>query len=191
MHRRGVAQGSARERDRVGLYRFRPYRRQSSCRQHGADHAPSFAPASRPSAGDIDGRRHQPGRRSVGPGGGPPADDRRTARGEPAGDPRLHRALPAVRRRTGRRDAGRQRRLARRAWLYRAASRSGAACERQPDVVVRQRQAPARARARTDVPRIQLLDPAELRFSRAAPASRRDAADGRQRPVETSSRAST
>ena len=44
-------------------------------------------------------------------------------------------------------------------------------------------QAAAGPRAAADLPRIQLHDPAELRFPRAAPPPRRGAADGRVGPV--------
>ncbi len=87
-----------------------------------------------------------------------------------AGIRRVLRPVPDVRRRADRRDDGQQRRLARRAGLHPAAARRRRALHRQPHADLRLGQAAAGARAAADLPRIQLHDPAELRFPRAAPA---------------------
>ena len=78
---------------------------------------------------------------------------------------------------------GQQRRLAGRARLHPAAARRRHAFHRQPHADLRQRAAAAGARAAADLPRIQLHDPAELRFPRAEPPLRLRAADRRLRPV--------
>ena len=64
-----------------------------------------------------------------------------------------------------------------------AAARSRRAFHRQPHADLRLGAAAAGPRAAADVPRIQLHDPAELRFPRAVPPARGDAADGRVGPV--------
>ena len=93
------------------------------------------------------------------------------------------RALPDLRRRADRRDHGQQCRLARRARLHPVPARRRAAFHDQPDADLRQRQAAARPRAAADLPRIQLHDPAGLRFPRAVAPRRLPAADGRLGPV--------
>ena len=82
-----------------------------------------------------------------------------------------------------RRDHAQQRRLAGRARLHPAAARGRRALHHQPHADLRFGEAAAGTRAPADLPRIQLHDPAELRFPRAQPPPRRDAADGRIGPV--------
>ena len=91
--------------------------------------------------------------------------------------------LPRLRRRPDRRDDGRQRRVAGAAQLHRLPARRRPALLGQPHAGDGFGQAPARARARAVVPRIQLHDPAGLRLRRAGAALRLPPADGRLRPV--------
>ena len=88
-----------------------------------------------------------------------------------------------VRRRQERRHHGRQCRVADQAQLHRDAARRRPAFLGQPHADHGFGQDAARARAGAVVHRIQLHDPAVLRFRRAGAALRLQSADGRLRPV--------
>ena len=150
------------------LYRLRLHRALAACRLAAADHDAALAAADRPPADRADGRRHHARRRSLRQGREPQAPDRRDDRRKSHGHPRGVREIPEVRRRPRRRRDGQQRRLAQHAQLHRLPARRRPAFLGQPHAVLRLGEAAARAPAGAVVPRIQLHDPAGLRFRRAA-----------------------
>ena len=126
-----------------------------------------------------DGRRHDPRRRSVRPRREPAPAHPRSDRREQGQHPGHVLALHPLRRWRRRCADGRQRRVADEAQLHRVPARCRAPFLGQPHAVLRQRAHAPRARPGAVVPRIQLHDPASLRFRRAASAPRLRAADGR------------
>ena len=92
-------------------------------------------------------------------------------------------ALSEVRRRPERRHHGRQCRMARQARIHSVPARRRPPLLGQPHADHGQREAAARSRAAAVLPRIQLHDPAGLRFRRALQALRLPLADGRLGPV--------
>ena len=168
----------------VRLYRLRLHRRQPACRQPGADHDPAPAAEARPPPGRADGRRHHADRRPVRQGRVPPVADRRADRRQHGRHPPLLRPVPALRRRPEPTRSCRTTPTGSSALGYIPLLREvGVALHHQPHADLRFGEAAAGARAAADLPRIQLHDPAELRLPRAVPPLRRDAADGRLRPV--------
>ena len=120
-----------------------------------------LAAEDRASSDCADGRRHQQDRRSLRQGHQPHPAHRRSDRRQYRLDP--HRVLALSRFRC-RRDHGEQRRLARPAALHFLPARRRPAFHHQQDADVRFGEAAARSRAAADVSRIQLHDPAGLRF---------------------------
>ncbi len=165
------------------LYRFRLHRRLAACRLAAADHAALLAAADRAPADRVDGRRHHARRRSVRQGRKPAAPDRRGDQRQPRRHPRDLHQVPEIRECRRQRHHGQQCRLAQHAQLHRFPARRRPPLLDQPDAGVRFGEASARAPAGIVVSRIQLHDPAGVRFRRALPALRLRAADGRLRSV--------
>ena len=100
-----------------------------------------------------------------------------------AGIRRVFEQFLDLRQRSDRRGDGRQRRLARPARLHPVPARIRPPFFGQPHARLRFGEAPARARAAADLPRVQLHGAAGLRLPRAGAAPRLRAADGRLGPV--------
>ena len=183
MHRFRGARCAAREGSGDGLCRLRLHRRQPAYRQPDVDHAAALVPEDRQQADRIDGRRHDEDRRPLREGRIPPAFVRRADRPQHGRDPPGLRQIPAIRQPRGRRGHGQQRRLARWIALHPVPARCRPAFLGQPHADARQRPAAARTRPAAQLSRIQLPDPAGLRFPRAEPAPGVRVADGRLRPV--------
>ena len=148
-----------------------------------ADHAAALVAEDRPQADRADGRRHDQGRRSLGPRRDAPAAHDRADRRQHGEHQEELRQLPEVRQRPDRRGDGQQRRLARHAALHSAAARCRPALLGQPHADHGFGEAPARARPAAHLPRIQLHDPAVLRLRGALQAPQLHPADGRLGPV--------
>ena len=143
-----------------------------------------LAAADRPSPDRADGRRHDAGRRSVRQGRKPRASSpTRQIDEQSRRHPRDLRQIPEIRRRPGDAIMANNADWLEHAQLHRLPARRRAAFLGQPHARVRLGEAAARAPAGAVVPRIQLHDPAGLRFRRALQAPRLRAADGRLRPV--------
>ena len=104
-------------------------------------------------------------------------------RGQQAEHPEDLRALPELRRRAVGRDHGRQRRMARQARIHPVPARHRPAFLDQPMLTMDSVKLQARARPAAELPRIQLHDPAGLRFRGAVPPLRLPAAMRRLGPV--------
>ena len=169
MHRFRGARRAARGGPGHRLCRLRLHRRQPACRQPDADHAAALVPEDRPQADRADGRRHDA--RSATP---PGKDEARQLLVRRADRPQHGRASAQVFAKflqfgdgADRRGHGQQRRLARRIALHPVAARCRAAFLGQPHADAGQRAAAARTRPAAQLSRIQLPDPAGLRFRRA------------------------